>query len=249
MMKTTMAVLAAGLILTACVTPRHGGGEAHWGYTGDIGPAYWGSLDPAFEACAEGKNQSPIDLTGLVEAKLPAIRFNYNAKPASILNNGHTVQINYAPGSTLTVDGQVYMFKQVHFHAPSENLINGISFPMEAHFVHADKNGALAVVAVMYVKGRKNNAIEKFWARMPLNSGEQTALADQVHPLDLMPAGRGYYRFNGSLTTPPCTEGVKWLVMKDAVSVSAQQVQAFERVMRHPNNRPVQPHNARYVLE
>jgi len=159
------------------------------------------------------------------------------------------VQVNAAPGSAIEVDGATFELRQFHFHAPSENLIDGKSFPLEAHLVHADKDGNLAVVAVMFDQGDANKALAAAWPQMPLHGGEKAALNLPVAPLELLPADRDYYRFNGSLTTPPCTEGVRWLVMKHAVSASAEQIAQFKHVMHHPNSRPVQAVNARPVLK
>lgn len=220
----------------------------HWEYSGEAGPENWAKLSPEYGACA-GKNQSPINLSGLIDVKLKPIAFSYKAGTTEILNNGHTVQVNAAEGSSITVDGIQFDLKQFHFHAPSENLINGKSYPLEAHLVHADKDGNLAVVAVMFNAGTASAALEKAWAQMPKNSGDKVDLSAKLSPLDLLPKNRDYYRFNGSLTTPPCSEGVRWLVMKHPASASKEQIETFAHVMHHPNNRPVQAVNARPVLE
>ena len=220
----------------------------HWEYSGEAGPENWAKLSPEYGACA-GKNQSLINLSGLIDAKLKPIAFSYKAGATEILNNGHTVQVNAAAGSSITVDGIQFDLKQFHFHAPSENLINGKSYPLEAHLVHADKDGNLAVVAVMFNAGKASAALEKAWAQMPKNSGDKVDLSAKLSPLDLLPKNRDYYRFNGSLTTPPCSEGVRWLVMKHPASASKEQIETFAHVMHHPNNRPVQAVNARPVLE
>ena len=166
-----------------------------------------------------------------------------------ILNNGHTIQVNYNPGSTIKVNGNEFELKQFHFHSPSENTIEGRSYPMEAHYVHADKDGNLAVIAVLFETGEKNAELEKAWAHMPENAGEKGVLSKSVDANNLLPHDHGYYRFNGSLTTPPCSEGVWWLVMKYSQSVSKEQIAKFANTMHHPNNRPVQPANARVILK
>lgn len=237
-----------GGLLLAAATATAGGG-AHWGYSGHEGPGHWGELSPEYSACAEGKNQSPINLRAFAEAELAPIEFRYAGQATEILNNGHTVQANYSGGSSIVVDGQEFELKQFHFHAPSENQINGESFPMEAHLVHADADGNLAVVAVMFEAGASNAAIAKLWKDMPEHAGDKNALGAKVGAAELLPADRDYYRFNGSLTTPPCTEGVRWLVMKQPVSLSEGQVEAFAHVLHHPNNRPVQAVNARSILK
>jgi len=173
----------------------------------------------------------------------------YQAGGNEMLNNGHTIQVNYGAGSGITVDGVEFALKQFHFHAPSENHIDGISYPMEAHLVHADKDGHLAVIAVMFEEGAENAALAGIWPDMPANAGDSQALASAFDVSKLLPENRDYYRFNGSLTTPPCTEGVRWLVMKTPVSASKDQVEAFTHMLHHPNNRPVQPVNARVILK
>lgn len=220
----------------------------HWTYSGEKGPEHWATLTPEFSAC-NGKNQSPINLTEFIEAELPPIEFFYQAGGNVISNNGHTVQVKYADGSSISVDGIQFVLQQFHFHAPSENHINGKSYPMEVHLVHADKSGNLAVVALMFEEGKENKALAKLWPLMPDSEGKQNALPDPFDVRDLLPSDRDYYRFNGSLTTPPCTEGVRWLVLKTPISVSKEQVAVFSKVMHHPNNRPIQPVYARPVLQ
>lgn len=220
----------------------------HWTYAGEEGPDQWATLCPEFSGCA-GHNQSPINLTAFVESELPPIAFSYQAGGTEILNNGHTVQVNYAPGSAIVVDGITFALKQFHFHAPSENLIDGQSFAMEGHLVHGDADGNLAVVSVMFAAGAENAGLAKLWSSLPAKAGDKSPLAKPFAVDDLLPADRDYYRFSGSLTTPPCTEGVRWLVLKKAVPISPAQVAAFSAVMHHPNNRPVQPVNARLVLK
>jgi len=220
----------------------------HWGYAGEAGPANWSKIDPKFAMCALGRNQSPIDLAGLVEADLKPLKLAYKAGAADIVNNGHTIQVNYVPGSVLTVDGRTFELKQFHFHSPSENRIGGKQFPLEGHLVHADKEGSLAVVAVMFQEGAANPLLAKLWEKMPGKAGEKAELPGGLSVAALLPADRDYYRFNGSLTTPPCSEGVWWLVMKKPASVSKKQVEQFSKTIGFANNRPVQPVNARPVL-
>lgn len=223
-------------------------GGAHWTYSGQAGPEHWGELDAKFATCATGKNQSPIDLTGFTDGELPPIGIQYTTQGTEILNNGHTVQVNVAPGSTIDVNGHSFELKQFHFHTPSENHIAGKSYPMEAHFVHADKAGNLAVIAVMFDEGKANTELAKAWSGIPMHSGDQHALTTAVNPAALLPDNRDYYRFTGSLTTPPCSEGVTWLVMKDSLPVSGEQVAQFAKALPESNNRPVQPINARMVV-
>ncbi len=222
---------------------------AHWEYAGDKGPQHWGKLSPEFSACSMGKNQSPINLGGFIEADLQPIGFDYKAGGNEIVNNGHSVQVNYTAGSQISVDDQVFELKQYHFHAPSENHINGKSYPMEAHLVHADKDGNLAVVAVMFEQGKANESLARAWELMPQQAGGKHRMTTSLAVDGILPASRDYYRFNGSLTTPPCTEGVRWFVMKQPMTASQAQIAKFAGVLHHPNNRPVQAVNARPVLQ
>jgi carbonic anhydrase len=246
-MKKTILAVTAALACTAGAALASEG--VHWGYSGEVGPANWGELDPSFEMCAKGVNQAPINLTDFVEAEMDPLTFTYTGLVTEILNNGHSIQANYAVGSTMTVAGKTFELKQFHFHSPSENQINGAYFPMEGHFVHADYDGNLAVISVMYTIGDENHGMEKLWKQMPAEEGNKAGLASQVRAEELMPADKDYYRFNGSLTTPPCSEGVVWIVMKNPVTVSEAQVKQFTEVMGHPNNRPIQSTNARPILQ
>ena len=221
----------------------------HWGYEGEAGPVNWGKLDPKFAMCGLGKNQSPIDISALIKAELQPLTLAYSAGAAEILNNGHTVQVNYAAGNTLAIDGRNFELKQFHFHAPSENKVGGKHFPLEGHLVHADKDGNLAVIAVMFQEGAANPLLASLWEKMPAKGGGKAALQAGLNVTQLLPTDKQYYRFNGSLTTPPCSEGVRWFVLKVPVSVSKAQIEHFAKAMRHPNNRPVQPLNAREVLQ
>jgi carbonic anhydrase len=235
----------SSLVFAAGEHPGHG---THWGYSGEIGPDRWTAMKPEFAPCA-GRNQSPIDIKNTIDAELKPVKFNYKAGGGEVINNGHAIQVNYEAGSSITVDGIQFDLKQFHFHSPSENTINGKSFPLEAHLVHADKDGNLAVVGVVFDEGKANQVVEAAWSRMPGSEGGKAALPAKVSATGLLPAGRDYYRYNGSLTTPPCTEGVRWIVMKKPMTVSKAQVEAFRATLGFANNRPVQPVNAREVLK
>ncbi|MDR5016615.1 carbonic anhydrase family protein [Aeromonas veronii] len=237
-------LLACSLLLCPVVFAA----APHWEYSGEAGPAHWAKLTPEFGQCA-GSNQSPVNLNGLVESKLAPLVLHYLAGGNTVVNNGHTVQVGYAPGSTLQLDGTRFELKQFHFHAPSENLIEGKSYPLEGHLVHASDKGEIAVVAVMFEAGKANPALAAAWSALPAKVGESQALKVPLSAEQLLPENRDYYRFSGSLTTPPCSEGVRWLVMKQPVEVSQAQIDAFKAVMHHPNNRPVQPLNGRVVLQ
>jgi len=244
-MNTRSFLLCAALVVGALPAAH----AQHWGYKGEAGPENWSKLDQKYAMCGMGRNQSPIDLAGFVEADLKPLKLSYKPGAADIVNNGHTVQIGYAPGSTVTVDGHTFELKQFHFHAPSENRISGKSFPLEGHLVHEDKDGNLAVVAVMYREGTANALLTKLWSAIPAKEGEKAALPAGLDVGQLLPANRDYFRFNGSLTTPPCSEGVWWLVMKAQATVSKAQVEQFSKALGFANNRPIQPVNARPVLQ
>ncbi|MFN2243733.1 MAG: carbonic anhydrase [Anaerolineae bacterium] len=240
----TLTVTAFGI--RAEETPV--GAAPHWTYAGATGPEHWGELDTAFSTCASGVNQSPIDIRSTLDADLPPLRIRYEGRGTEILNNGHTIQVNVAPGSILTLEGTPFELKQFHFHAPSENTVDGESFAMEAQLVHADAEGHLAVMGVLYRLGKENQAMAEMLAYMPHEAGMKQALLSSIDPAGFLPRVGDYYRFNGSLTTPPCTEGVRWVVIKEPLAVSKGQVQAFQAAMHGANNRPVQEVNARPVL-
>ncbi|MGI6655386.1 MAG: carbonic anhydrase [Desulfobulbus sp.] len=244
-MKKKLLLTCAALYIASVA---HAGEGVQWGYTGDISPEHWATLSPEFAACS-GKNQSPINLTNFIEAELAPLTFAYQPGGNEIVNNGHSIQVNYAPGSSLSINGKTFELKQFHFHAPSENHIDGKSYPFENHLVHMDKDGNIAVVAVLYTEGEKNEALGEFWPQMPKKPGDPQKLTKKVDATALLPAQKDYYLFNGSLTTPPCTEGVLWIVFKEPVAIAPQQVKEFADIMTHPNNRPVQPVNARPVLK
>jgi carbonic anhydrase len=196
-----------------------------------------------------GHNQSPINITHPKPADLPALKFDYSPVPLNIIDNGHTVMINYAPGSTLTVANKVYVLKQFHFHHPSEEHINGRRFDMVAHLVHADANGHNAVVAILFKTGAPNPLLDTLWKNIPSEKGKTVLVsAMSVNVKDLLPSETGYYTYAGSLTTPPCTEGVTWYILKSTASLSEEQLAAISKLYPH-DNRPTQKLNHREVLE
>lgn len=246
MIKTSLTAFAIALSFSILSFATD---KPHWSYSGNEGPQYWGGLDKSFSMCSSGKNQSPINLTDMVEGELSELKATYKEGGKEILNNGHTIQVNYEPGSTMTVGDRSFELKQFHFHSPSENTIDGDSYPMEAHFVHADKDGNLAVIAILFEYGDNNAELEKAWAQMPEKSGEKHALGNAIDANSLLPLDHAYYRFNGSLTTPPCSEGVNWFVMKSVATASKKQIEKFIHVMHYDNNRPLQPVNARVIIQ
>jgi len=246
--KITSMLFASSIILiTGCATNE--APISHWGYTGHGAPSSWGEISPKYHSCSQGKNQSPINVRTSLDASLEPLKLHYSKASKDVTNNGHTIQVNMESGDNMVVDGITFDLKQFHFHTPSENHINGKSFPLEAHFVHLDKDGNIAVLALMFEEGKENSKLAKVWAKIPKESGEKSELKLQNIAVSLLPKNKAYYRFNGSLTTPPCTEGVRWLVLKTPVTVSKEQVEAFLHTMHHPNNRPVQPTNARLIVK
>lgn len=244
-MKSTF--LAASILL-ASNAMASGDAEVHWGYAGENGPDQWGKLKPEFSVCSTGKSQSPVNLTGFIKASLKPINIAYQTGGNEVINNGHTIQVAFSSGSKITVDDREFELKQYHFHAPSENLINGKSYPMEVHLVHLDKDSNIAVIGIMFEEGAENKTLTEIWPHMPQNGGDKFKLPTSVSAKNLLPAKQDYYRFEGSLTTPPCSEGVRWLVMAHPITASKSQIEQFTKIMHHPNNRPVQPLNARTVL-
>lgn len=242
-----MKVLTISSLLLAGTALAADGGS--WGYDGKQGPEYWGSLSAKNVVCDSGKNQSPIDINNMIEGSLSDLNLSYQANGYQVVNNGHTVQVNFKAGNDMNVNGRSFELKQFHFHTPSENTIQGQSFPMEVHLVHADDNGNLAVIGVMFKVGEENTELEKAWSKMPAEADQKNKLAKMINAEKLLPANRSYYRFDGSLTTPPCSEGVNWFVMKFPIEASKEQIEQFKKVVGHDNNRPVQPINARIVVQ
>jgi carbonic anhydrase len=244
-------MLAFGWVLGVALSPTCAFGQkaAEWTYQGAEGPSAWGKLDPAFATCAVGQKQSPIDIKNAKKSDLPPLKFDYKAVPLNIIDNGHTVQVNYAPGSTLTVGDKAYVLKQFHFHHPSEEHINGQGYDMVAHLVHADAGGHLAVVAVLLKKGPSNPFLNTVWTNIPKEKEKAVDVPGvSVNVNELLPADHGYFTYAGSLTTPPCSEGVTWYVLKNQSSLSAEQIQAFAKI--YPlNARPIQASNDREILE
>ncbi|MGH9757720.1 MAG: carbonic anhydrase [Candidatus Acidiferrales bacterium] len=222
---------------------------AHWSYSGDDGPEHWGDLNPEYATCKTGMLQSPINIEGAKPADLPPIHFDYQLSPLAIINNGHTVQINYAPGSSVAIGGKQYSVIQFHFHHPSEEEIGGQRYDMGAHIVHDDGQGHLVVIAILFQSGSENPLIHVLWDHLPREMGKEVKVKKVVFNLeDLLPADRGYFTFAGSLTTPPCSEGVTWYVLKQPVEISPAQIAAFAKL--YPDNaRPLQPANGREILE
>lgn len=230
------------------VAASHGGHDPHWDYKGDYGPAAWGQMKPEFAKCMLGQRQSPIDIRSGIQVKLPPIEFDYRPTGFSVIDNGHTVQVNLPGGNAITVNGRRYDLLQFHFHRPSEERINGRQYDMVAHLVHKDPEGRLAVVAVLLDRGAEQSVVQAVWNALPLEKNEEVPAPSAIDLNQLLPDDRRYYTFMGSLTTPPCTEGVLWLVLKQPVPVSTPQIDIFSRL--YPMNaRPVQPVQGRLIKE
>ena len=224
--------------------------EVHWGYQGEGAPANWGELKPEFALCAKGLTQSPIDIAKTYKTKLDKIEFAYKETPLKIINNGHSVQVNYDPGSFVTIDGQKFELVQFHFHAPSEHTVKGAFYDMELHLVHKNDRGELAVVGVFMKKGKDNKVIQVLWDNLPKELNKENAVDGlSVNVSGLLPKDTNYYHYYGSLTTPPCSEGVNWSVVKTPIEVSEAQIEQFRKALGFDNNRPVLPVNKRFVLE
>ena len=243
-----------GAILASCWSlPGAGAAEMHgahhWTYSGHEGPAHWGQLDAAYATCGSGKNQSPIDIRAheVRVGQIPSIVFRYQPSALHIVDNGHTIQVNVDPGSAVLIAGKRYELVQFHFHHPSEERVDGNGFDMVAHLVHRDSAGRLGVVAVLLRAGQKNPLIDTLWRHLPAKDHEATAKDVRINPAALLPASHAYYAYVGSLTTPPCSESVRWLVLKTPTTVSAREIATF--AARYPNNaRPIQRLNGRQVL-
>jgi len=248
--RTRFLLLVVLVAAAAASAPAQDANHQHqWSYAGETGPQHWGDLKAEYATCKTGKEQSPIDIRSATKAPLPAIRFQYKSSPLRIINNGHTIQVNYAPGSFITVGDKRYELKQFHFHHPSEERVQGKSYAMVAHLVHADSQGNLAVIAVLLTPGKANRSLDEIWTHMPRTEGKEEAIAGvEVNADNLLPHNLTYYTYPGSLTTPPCSEGVTWFVLKTPVQISPEQVNAFARIF--PDNaRPIQPLNGRVVKE
>lgn len=244
-----VGTLVAGLSI-ATAGPLLGDEGHHWSYQGATGPSHWAEMEHEYAACGAGKAQSPIDIEDSVAHKsdLPPIVFDYKASPLKIVDNGHTVQVNYAPGSSITVDGKRYELVQFHFHKPSEEKINDKPADMDLHLVHRDRDGNLAVVAVLLQVGATNSLIETLWKNIPKEKEkEQEVPGVEINAADMLPANKtAYYTFTGSLTTPPCTEGVTWFVLKARTTISKDELAGFGKL--YPMDaRPTQSLNGREI--
>jgi carbonic anhydrase len=251
--STGLLARALTCVIAACAGVEAHAADAagpHWSYSGETGPEHWGSEDPAFAMCGAGKHQSPIDIERSSVKDLPELKFDYRDTALKVTDTGHSFQVNAASGSGgFTVGEDHYDFVQVHFHEPSEERVHGKQYAMVAHLVHKNAKGELAVVAVLIREGKVNEFLKPIFDNFPAKGSHETDVAGTtVNMGKLLPEHHGYYTFPGSLTTPPCSENVRWFVLKAPVEASAAQLQQFgARYVR--NNRPTQPLNDRSIEE
>ena len=223
-------------------------GPAHWDYVGGAGPESWGQMKPEFSKCSSGTRQSPIDIRDGIKVNLEPVQFDYKPSAFRVLDNGHTVQVNVGPGNSIDVAGRRFDLVQFHFHRPSEERINGKQFDMVAHLVHKDIDGRLAVVAVLLDRGSAHPLMQSVWNNLPLEKGDEVAARTTLDMNALLPTERSYFTYMGSLTTPPCSEGVLWMVMKTPMPISNDQIGIFARL--YPMNaRPIQSVSGRLIKE
>lgn len=249
--KNTIIAIFTVFVIALLLSDSEPKEYAHWSYNDDEGPKEWASLDERYFMCEEGKNQSPINIVNSIDAQLSPLLLQGEAKADTFVNNGHTVQVNFNTGNYLTINNKKYSLKHMHFHTPSENQIDGKEYPMEAHLVHADSYENLTVVSVMFeVSNEDNITLNKLLRNLPELDDEETTINEiqsRVIGYEILPEYKEYYTFTGSLTTPPCSEGVRWIVLKDSVNISKSQLEDFKKVMPK-NNRPIQKINARFIL-
>jgi carbonic anhydrase len=247
------ALTAAALAIVLAGIPAGSQWKVPWAYTGPRGVEHWAELDPSYAAC-NGKQQSPIDIHGAVKAQLPPLQFEYKSEPLKyLINNGYTVRVNYhdasGAGSALVVGGERYQLTQFHFHRPSEETIDGKRASMVLHLMHTSTSGKVVGVAVLLREGKPNATVQQIWNNMPMVKGDEHEVPGvAIDPAGMLPSTLAYYSYMGSVTAPPCTEGVQWIVLKTPVEVSPEQVAAFAKLYPH-DVRPTQPLNGRVIQE
>jgi carbonic anhydrase len=233
--------------------PAHGHKDHPWTYTGDKGPESWGELDPKWEQCAHGKSQSPVDLPSIGDeprGALDKLSVDYMSIPLRVKNNGHTVEVQNRTDSFVMVGSKRFDLVQFHFHSPSEHTIAGQRYPLEVHFVNKARDGELAVVGVLFESGDPNKALEEIWKKMPKSETQDYVNHEKklLNVSEVISLSEGYYHYPGSLTTPPCSEGVRWFVMKETQEIEQRAVDQFRNVLGGRSNRPVQPVGDRKVF-
>lgn len=220
-----------------------------WDYKGSNSPENWGKISQEFATCATGKMQSPINISDFKESAKPKkITFSYNATPKVEINDGRTIEVQYNKGAYIDINGHKYNLTQFHFHSPAENLSQGKQYPLEMHLVHQDKDGHLVVIGIWFKEGKENKILDSIWKVMPQKAGQKVKVSN-IDLQKLMPKNMNFFHYSGSLTTPPCTEGVSWFIFKQPLEVSKGQIKKFQQIMKEPNNRPIQPLNGRKITE
>jgi len=239
---------AAARTAKIAATPPPRANGTHWAYEGEFGPANWSKINADWAKCGTGNRQSPIDIRDGMKVDLEQITFDYRPSAFNVQDNGKTVQVTMGGGNFLSVGNRMYELVQFHFHRPSEERINGKGFEMVVHLVHKDGEGRLAVLALLLERGKPQPAIQTVWNNLPLEKGDVTSPSIVLDPNDLLPQRRDYFTYMGSMTEPPCTENVLWMVMKEPVQASPAQMALFSRL--YPlNARPIQPASGRIIKE
>jgi carbonic anhydrase len=245
-MNFPRSIIIACCLATPLITSAAEDGT-HWAYEGPNGPKHWGDLSPEFISCKVGVNQSPVDISETYEADLPELVIDYNTYTTELVNNGHTAQANVEPGYFLRVGDEEYELLQLHLHTPSEHWLNGEPMLMETHYVHANAQGELAVVAFLHKAGEASPGLEWFRKLIPKEVNQPLTYRAELDNIRLVTIDKSYYRYNGSLTTPPCTEGVRWFVLKEVGEVSLEQQEFYQALIGDDARNP-QPLNARIIL-
>ena len=245
-------LLPIALLITTSVFAQT---APQWSYSQPEGPNQWGSL-PGYSTCQAGAEQSPLDIeSGMnagilnvsVDSSLESLMPRWNSSAFNIVNNGHTVQVNYDAGSSIDFEGNNFNLKQFHFHSPSEHILNGRQYPLETHFVHQAAGGNLLVIGIFFKPGAFNAELEKVWKSAPAKEQSVSVKGVTIDVNAFLPTDMNYYNYRGSLTTPPCSEGVNWIVLKNPIEASAEQLQFLQKHMGGPNNRPIQPQDGRMI--
>jgi carbonic anhydrase len=244
--RQALKILAGSALCPLCTSTSFAA-EPHWSYQGATGPDRWGTLDAANGMCSTGVQQSPVDIVRPVSAQQPPLNISWSKRPDTMINNGHTIQLNFAEGGALAIGGRRYGLTQFHFHHPSEHLVDGKSFAMEAHFVHSAVDRGLAVVGVFIIPGKANAVFNKIVSTMPAEESSPVAADPAIDPNGLLPVRSDYYHYEGSLTTPPCSETVDWFVFADKIEVAEADIARFVKLYSM-NARPVQNRNRRFIL-
>jgi carbonic anhydrase len=240
-------IAAVGLLGVLCAGASAQQAGAPWGYDGKIGPLNWGHLDPAYSACSHGKEQAPIDIRGAhLNKNLPPIEIHYISGAMTLVNNGHTVQVTPPAGSYIVVQGVRYDLVQFHFHHPGEEAVKGKLPDMSLHLVHKSADGKVVVIAVRLNEGNGNAVLASLWQHLPTTVGATDKTTDSESPAGLLPTDRGYWTYEGSLTAPPCTEGVRWFVFEQQVELSRDQLRAFAALYK-VNSRMLQSTRGRKI--